>query len=152
MVMLNYVQDQSEHLVTLQKAFPTDTQIISYQWWKRIPAASIRNAQNANRTKRAYQDMNATMNPNHANVNTLPYTLARLSAGIERAFWLTGFTSGAFHKSLTSGIFAGERSFRLTTVPRQATRVVLTDQEKLGLVAFCKTAPMLSHSVQATKF
>lgn len=64
---------------------------------------------NANRTKIAYQDMNATMNPNHANVNTLPYTLAGLSAGIERAFWLTGFTSGAFHKSLTSSIFAGER-------------------------------------------
>lgn len=52
--------------------------------------------------------MNATMNPNHAKVNTLPYTLTGLSAGIERAFWLTGFTSGAFHKSLTSSILAGE--------------------------------------------
>lgn len=108
MVMLNYVQDQSEHLVTLQKVFPANTQIISYQWWKRIPAASIRNAQNANRTKIAYHDMNATMNPNHANVNTLPYTLAGLSAGIERALWLTGFTSGAFHKSLASNILVGE--------------------------------------------
>lgn len=53
--------------------------------------------------------MNATMNPNHANVNTLPYTLIGLSAGIERAFWLTGFRSGAFHKSLTSSIFAGDK-------------------------------------------
>lgn len=51
MVMLNCVQDQSEHLVTLQKAFPADTQVISYQWWKRIPAASIRNAQKCQQNK-----------------------------------------------------------------------------------------------------
>lgn len=53
--------------------------------------------------------MNATMNPNHANVNTLPYKLIGLSAGIERAFRLTGFRSGAFHKSLTSSIFARDK-------------------------------------------
>lgn len=28
--MLNYVQDQSEHLVTLQKAFPANTQSINH--------------------------------------------------------------------------------------------------------------------------
>lgn len=108
--MLNYVQDQSEHLMTLQKAFPREyPKYISYQWWKRIPTATIRKVQHANGTKIAYQDMNATMNPNHANVNTLPYTLIGLSAGIERAFWLTGFKSGVFHKSLTSSIFASDK-------------------------------------------
>lgn len=142
MVMLNYVQDQSEHLVTLQKAIPADTQIRSYQWWKRIPAASIRNVQNANKAKIAYQDMNATMNPNHANVNTLPYTLAGLSAGIERAFWLTGFTSGAFHKSLTSSIFAGEREVSVDDSSSTSYQGGLTDQEKLGL-SFSKTTSMV---------
>lgn len=109
--MLNYVQDQSEHLMTLQKAFPVNTQSIkSYQWWKRIPAAlGLEKVQNANGTKIAYQDMKATMNPNHANVNTLPYTLIGLRAGIERAFWLTGFKSGAFHRSLMSSIFASDK-------------------------------------------
>lgn len=108
--MLNYVQDQSEHLMALQKAFPREyPKYISYQWWKRIPAATIRKVKHANGMKIAYQDMNATMNPNHANVNTLPYRLIGLSAGIERAFWLAGFKSGAFHKSLTSSIFGSNK-------------------------------------------
>lgn len=123
--MLNYVQDQSEHLMTLQKAFPREyPKYISYQWWKRIPTATIRKVQHANGTKIAYQDMNATMNPNHANVNTLPYTLIGLSAGIERAFWLTGFKSGAFHKSLTSSIFASDKkSFRRRRLLDKASRM-----------------------------
>lgn len=96
--------------MNLQKAFPREyPKYISYQWWKRIPAATIRRVQHDNGTKIAYQDMNATMNPNHANVNTLPYTLIGLSAGIERALWLTGFNSGVFHKSLTSSIFASDK-------------------------------------------
>ena len=86
--------------------------------------------------------MNATMNPNHANVNTLPYTLAGLSAGIERAFWLTGFTSGAFHRSLTSSIFAGEREVSVDDSSSTSYQGGLTDQEKLGL-SFSKTTSMV---------
>lgn len=85
--MLNYVQDQSEHLVTLQKAFPVNTQSIYHtSGGNAYLRLVLEKVQNANGTKIAYQDMNATMNPNHANVNTLPYISIGLSAGIERAF------------------------------------------------------------------
>jgi hypothetical protein len=42
-----------------------------------------------------HHDRNAIMNPNQANANTLPCLSIGLRTGIERAFPLTGFISGA---------------------------------------------------------
>lgn len=46
---------------------------------------------------KAYHDQKAIMKPNHEKKNTLPYLLNGLSIGMDLAFLLTGFTSGAFH-------------------------------------------------------
>ena len=48
----------------------------------------------------------ATKNPNQANVKTRPYMSIGLKPGIERAFLLTGLTTGALHKVVTSNIAA----------------------------------------------
>lgn len=53
------------------------------------------------------QLQNATKNPNQANVNTRPYILMGLSPGIERAFRLTGLTTGALHNVVISYIIVG---------------------------------------------
>ncbi len=51
----------------------------------------------------------ATKNPNQANVNTRPYILMGLSPGTERALWLTGLTTGAFHSVVISYMIADSR-------------------------------------------
>ena len=45
-----------------------------------------------------YHDQNAIIKPNQEKVKTRPYTLMGLKAGMERAFRLTGLTSGAFQR------------------------------------------------------
>ena len=61
----------------------------------------------------------ATKNPNQANVKTRPYTLIGLNAGIERAFLLTGLTTGALHKVVTSNIaVASETRFEGLAIER----------------------------------
>jgi hypothetical protein len=44
------------------------------------------------------------MKPNQEKKNTLPYMLTGLSAGIEVAFLLIGFTNGALHNVVTSNM------------------------------------------------
>lgn len=46
-----------------------------------------------------YQAQKATINPNQEKKNTRPYMLMGLKKGIERAFRLIGFTSGASHST-----------------------------------------------------
>ena len=61
----------------------------------------------------------ATKNPNQANVKTRPYTLIGFKAGIERAFLLTGLTTGALHKVATSNIaVASETRFEGLAIDR----------------------------------
>jgi len=54
-----------------------------------------------------YHAKNAIMNPNHANVNTLPYLLNGFRIGIERAFPLTGFISGGCQRVATLNPMVG---------------------------------------------
>jgi len=56
-----------------------------------------------NRGGKAYHDQNAIMKPNQEKKNTRPYMLMGLSAGIDSALRLTGFTLGARHRSVKSG-------------------------------------------------
>jgi hypothetical protein len=44
---------------------------------------------------KAYHDQKAMKKPNHPKKKTRPYMLVGLRNGMERALWLTGFTSGA---------------------------------------------------------
>lgn len=47
-----------------------------------------------------YHDQKAIMNPNQEKKNVRPYVVEiGLKKGIERAFWLTGLTSGARQRS-----------------------------------------------------
>ena len=48
---------------------------------------------------KVYQAQKATINPNQEKKNTRPYRLMGLKKGIERAFRLIGFTSGASHRA-----------------------------------------------------
>ncbi len=48
---------------------------------------------------KVYQAQKAIMNPNHEKKNTRPYMLMGLKKGIDRAFRLIGFTSGADQRS-----------------------------------------------------
>lgn len=50
------------------------------------------------------QLQNATKNPNQEKKNTRPYILMGLNPGIERAFRLTGLTTGALHNVVGSNI------------------------------------------------
>lgn len=56
------------------------------------------------------QLQNATKNPNQAKKKTRPYILTGLKPGIERAFRLTGLTTGALHSVVTSNIVVGSPS------------------------------------------
>jgi hypothetical protein len=55
--------------------------------------------------KEQNHSQNAIMKPNQEKKNTLPYMLIGLSAGIEVAFLLMGFTNGAFHSIVMSIMF-----------------------------------------------
>ena len=57
----------------------------------------------------AYQDQKARKKPNHAKLKTRPYTLMTFNAGMERAFRLTGFTSGVRQRVVTSNMMRGRR-------------------------------------------
>lgn len=47
-----------------------------------------------------YHDQKAIMKPNHEKKNVRPYVVEMgLKKGIDRAFWLTGLTSGARQRS-----------------------------------------------------
>ena len=48
---------------------------------------------------KVYQAQKATMKPNQEKKNTRPYMLIGLKKGMERAFRLIGFTSGASHRT-----------------------------------------------------
>ncbi len=66
----------------------------------------------------------ATKNPNQANVNTRPYILNGLSPGTERALWLTGLTTGAFHSVVISYMIADSRkTFRTLDVKGEVQKV-----------------------------
>ena len=47
---------------------------------------------------KVYHAQKAIMNPNHEKKKTRPYTLTTLKNGMDRAFRLTGLTSGAAYK------------------------------------------------------
>ena len=81
--------------------------LCTHKWWKCVPGQLV----SLNRPKDgvhmhmrsvAYQDQKASMNANHAKVNTRPYILMGFKPGIERAFRLIGLTSGARHRVVTS--------------------------------------------------
>lgn len=57
------------------------------------------------------------MNPNQAKKNTLPYLLAGLRIGIERAFPLTGFISGACQRVATLNPILASLSCRMNADP-----------------------------------
>lgn len=50
----------------------------------------------------------ATKNPNHEKVNTRPYILKGFKAGMDRALRLTGLTTGALQRVVTSYMVDGE--------------------------------------------
>ena len=49
----------------------------------------------------SHHDQKAMKKPNHEKKNTRPYMLMTFRMGTERALWLIGLTSGAFHSSAT---------------------------------------------------
>ena len=83
----------------------------TYQWWKSILTGLLAKFMAGElRLGSHTQLQKATKNPNQANVKTRPYTLIGLNAGIERAFLLTGLTTGALHKVVTSNIAVASKT------------------------------------------
>ena len=54
----------------------------------------------------AHHDQKAMKNPNQEKKNTRPYLLTGLNTGIDRALWLTGFSSGADQSTESGNIFS----------------------------------------------
>ena len=92
----------------------------TYQWWKSILTGLLAGIMAGELKLGSHTQLQkATKNPNQANVKTRPYTLIGFKAGIERAFLLTGLTTGALHKVATSNIaVASETRFEGLAIDR----------------------------------
>ena len=66
---------------------------------------------------KAYHDQKAKKKPNHEKKKTRPYTLIGFRSGIDRAFWFTGLTSGAFQSKAGLNIVARASNEKIGKAP-----------------------------------